>query len=121
MHYPGLAVQLAPASDPVACSAMIPLETCSVSRKTPRDGKLEIRPETADRLRQAGALTLTLGDRDAPAAVVSMPCTCGKSGGAHEHQFLESEPLRSLVPSSPVALSLDPEAGRILARPEGPG
>ena len=100
---------------------MLLLETTSVSRKTPGDGKLEITKQTAERLRSAGAaLTVTLGDIESTGAVVSMPCTCAKAAGtAHEHQFLQSELLRSLSPDLTVEIALDPAPtpARVYLRP----
>src|SRR5688572_30992075 len=71
------------------------LERRTVSRKTARDGKHEITPETAARLR---ALSLPLDvivdgvvDR---ATVVPMACTCRPE--PHEHWFIEATALRAL-------------------------
>lgn len=90
---------------------MIVLETTSVSRKTPRDGKLEIRKDTAQRLRDAGAtITVLVGGAEGPGSVVTMPCGC-KGGETHiEHVFLQSDGLRALSPESRVELTLDPGA-----------
>lgn len=101
---------------------MLVLETARVSRKTPGDGKLELHPESARRLREAGAsLTVTIGEAAAPGLVVTMPCTCAKAGrsGTHEHQFLEAEPLRSLTPEQLVEVALDAAAAppRVYIRP----
>lgn len=100
---------------------MILLETTTVSRKTPGDGKLEITSQAAERLRSAGAaLTVTVGDTESAGAVVTMPCTCAKAAGAaHEHQFLQSEPLRSLAPALTVEIVLDPAPtpARVYVRP----
>ena len=90
---------------------MIVLETTSVSRKTPRDGKLEIRMETAERLRDAGAMvTVLVGDVEGPGTVVTMPCGCKGAETHTEHVFLQAEGLRALPPESAVELSLDAEA-----------
>ena len=90
---------------------MIVLETTAVSRKTPRDGKLEIRNETAQRLRDAGALlTVLVGDVEGPGTVVAMPCGCKGTETHTEHVFLQSEGLRALSPELSVELTLDPGA-----------
>lgn len=99
---------------------MISLETTAVSRKTPRDGKLEIRHETAVRLRDAGAaVTVQVGDSEGPGAVVSMPCGCRGKTTHVEHVFLQAEGLRALAPELVVELTLDPDAipARVYVRP----
>lgn len=99
---------------------MIILETTSVSRKTPRDGKLEIRRETAHRLRDAGAaVTVLVGDSEGPGVVVVMPCGCKGTTTHAEHVFLQAEGLRALAPELSVELSLDPEPSpaRVYVRP----
>lgn len=99
---------------------MIVLETAAVSRKTPRDGKLEIRRETAERLRDAGAtVTVLVGDSEGPGTVVTMPCGCKGETTHAEHVFLQSEGLRALSPELTVELSLDADAipARVYVRP----
>lgn len=99
---------------------MIILETTSVSRKTPRDGRLEIRRETAERIRDAGAaMTVQVGDAEGPGAVVTMPCGCKGATTHVEHVFLQAEGLRVLSPELSVELSLDPEPSpaRVYVRP----
>ena len=90
------------------------LETTTVGRKTPGDGKLEIRRDTAERLRALGTpVTFRLVRRGAAArlasgTVTAMPCTCAKgaAAGAHEHHFLESPVLRELAVGTTVAVTL---------------
>jgi len=90
---------------------MIVLETTSVSRKTPRDGKLEIRRETAERLRDSGAtVTVLVGDSEGPGMVVTMPCGCKGAVTHAEHVFLQADGLRALPPELSVELTLDPDA-----------
>ena len=71
------------------------LERRTVSRKTARDGKHEISPDTAERLRALApplhVLVNGVADR---AMVASLPCTCRPE--AHEHWFIEAPALRSL-------------------------
>ena len=91
----------------------------TVSRKTPRDGKLEISPAAAARLEAAAASTLSadwLG-ATAPAALVSMTCTCGAGDGTHEHRFLQSEVFRSLPVGQQVDLTLDSDTVRVAVTP----
>jgi hypothetical protein len=87
---------------------MIVLETTMVSRKTPRDGKLEIRNDTAQRLRDAGAaVTVVVGDNESQGTVVTMPCGCKGTQTHAEHVFLQAEGLRALAPELAVELSFD--------------
>jgi hypothetical protein len=84
------------------------LERRTVSRKTPGDGKLEVTHLTADAV--AGhdqQLSVELAGTEAPASVVSMSCTCAKGAGQHDHLFLQSDLLRSLVSGTEVDLHLD--------------
>ena len=90
---------------------MIVLETATVSRKTPRDGKLEIRKDTAQRLRDAGTRVMVLvGDVEGPGAIVTMPCGCKGAETHTEHVFLQADGLRALSPELSVELTLDPGA-----------
>lgn len=71
------------------------LERRTVSRKTANDGKHEISPETAARLRALSLPIDVIVDGVADAAtVVPMPCTCRAE--PHEHWFIEATALRSL-------------------------
>jgi hypothetical protein len=71
------------------------LERRTVSRKTARDGKHEISPETAARLRALSLPIDVIVDGVADTAtVVPMPCTCRPE--PHEHWFIEASALRSL-------------------------
>ena len=92
------------------------LETRTVSRKTPQDGKLEISEASAERLASLGAnLRIRLSTGSPPcvasgsAVVSSMRCTCARSQATdvHEHAFLESELLRTLSVEERVTLALD--------------
>lgn len=71
------------------------LERRPVSRKTARDGKHEIFPNTAERLRAlASPLHVLVNGVADRATVASMPCTCRPE--AHEHWFIEAPALRAL-------------------------
>jgi len=84
------------------------LERRTVSRKTPGDGRLEISPAAADRLRAgAPALEVEYDGRRAPGRVESMECTCQKATGAHEHHFVASELLKDLRASIEVELLVE--------------
>ena len=97
-------------------SRRVPLERLTVGRKTPRDGKLEVAPETAERLRALGsaALAVTVRPRGggnaqrANASVTSMDCTCekGRAAGQHVHHFLSSPLFLGLAAGSLGVLDL---------------
>ena len=81
------------------------LETRTVSRKTARDGKHEISPDTAARLRALPTpLHVVVDGRPDRGTVASMSCTCRPE--AHEHWFLESPALRSLEAGRHAATSI---------------
>ncbi len=92
------------------------LEVCTVSRKTPMDGKLEVTPATAARASSLGEpFPLRSGGRSGRARLVFLPCSCAKAGSAaHAHHFVESDLLRALEPGSDVRVELD-EAGSSLS------
>jgi hypothetical protein len=92
------------------------LGTCTVGRKTPLDGKLEIDEALAMELRSLGELRVSVGAaRAGTARVSSFPCTCAKAAarGAHEHFFLESELFHDLVPGE--SLLIESEAAGLLS------
>jgi hypothetical protein len=96
------------------------LELCTVSRKTPLDGKLEISPATASRLSVLGEeFTLRSAGREGPARLAELECTCAKaSAGRHVHHFVQSELLRALAPGAAVRVELaDPGAGVLHVEP----
>jgi hypothetical protein len=97
------------------------LEQCTISSKTPRDGKLEISPDAARRLAMLGAgLHLAAPDGDAVARLSSLECTCLKAAeGRHLHHFIESDSFRSFRPGATVRLELD-SANRRLRVEEAP-
>ena len=81
------------------------LEVRTVSRKTARDGKHEISPATAARLRAlaTGLDFIVDGVRDR-GRVESMACTCRPE--AHEHWFIQSDALRGLEAGREATTSL---------------
>jgi hypothetical protein len=95
------------------------LELCTVSRKTPLDGKLEISPATASRLSALGQeFTLRSAGREGAARLAELECTCAKAGaGGHVHHFVESEILRVLAPGGAVRVELDDRAGALRVEP----
>lgn len=102
-------------SDPV-------IDTVTVSRKTPRDGKLEVNATVALRLATLGSrLVVAAAGSTANGAVEEMACTCAKAAGAgHVHHFLVSEVLRGLAPDERVAIQLDPAGGLVTVATAAP-
>ena len=95
------------------------LERRTVSRKTPRDGRLEISAEAAARLAPLGVeFVLTTGGATGRGRLEAMPCGCAKgAGGGHVHHFVESPLLMALVPESTVLVELDEGSGAIGVEP----
>ena len=95
------------------------LEVRTVSRKTARDGKHEISPDTAARLRRL-AMPLNVivdGVRDR-GSVASMPCTCRPE--AHEHWFIQAEALRALEAGREATTSLTTDGTTVDIRTSAP-
>ena len=85
----------------------------TVSRKTPRDGKLEISEGAASQLATLGPDIPVEWNAKAGRAMIShFTCTCGKGDGQHEHHFLESPLLTSLPVGAEVDLIV--RAGRVV-------
>lgn len=86
------------------------LERRAVSRKTPRDGRLEITPESFARLAALGRddFAISSGGVVGRARLHSMPCGCAKGAtSGHVHHFVESPLLARLVPETVVLIELD--------------
>jgi len=86
------------------------IEEPTVSRKTPRDGRLEISESTVAQLARLGDTFLVrTAHGSGTARLHAMTCTCAKSGtaGQHVHHFVESDVLRALEPGARVRLELD--------------
>ena len=94
------------------------LDVTTVSRKTPRDGKLEVTQAVSERLTSVGpSLEVVVDDSRATGAIEAMACTCARADGAgHVHYFLVSEVLRTLEPEARVSLGLDVEQRVVRAR-----
>ena len=91
-------------------------ENRTVSRKTPRDGKLEISPTAASVVAGFGnEFDLETGGRAARARLIGLPCMCTNAAadGAHVHFFLESEPLKGLAPETVVRVEIETDAKRV--------
>ena len=93
------------------------LERRTVSRKTPRDGRLEITKSAATRLaRSTPPLRIEIAGRSAPATVDAMTCTCRGADTPHEHYFVTSELLKELAVGSEVDLSVEASGDLITVR-----
>ncbi len=84
------------------------LEVREVSRKTPRDGRLEIAETSARRLAALGSFAVEVGLQQSAGAISALACQCEKGGGAagHMHHFLESPLFTALVSGETVVLEL---------------
>lgn len=84
------------------------LEVREVSRKTPRDGRLEISESSARRLAALGAFAVEVNLQRGDGTVAAIACQCEKGGGTsgHLHHFVEATLLTSLVPGETVVLEL---------------
>ena len=92
-----------------------PVESRTISRKTPGDGKLEITKTAAEKLESLGtAFAVRVHERDGDATLGTMPCTCRGDDHPHVHYFVQSELFRSLVPGSSVDLLVDDGHKRLL-------
>ncbi|MBK9979157.1 MAG: hypothetical protein IPP20_14785 [Gemmatimonadetes bacterium] len=85
------------------------LEVREVSRKTPRDGRLEVTGDTARRLAVFGAtLPVEVDVQRGEVTLEVMACQCEKGGGAagHTHHFVSSALFTSLLAGETVVLEL---------------
>ena len=86
------------------------IEQCTVSRKTPLDGKLEISAAAAAKIETLGeSFPLRTASGEGRARLHEMTCTCTKASasGQHLHHFVESDALRALEPGTDVRVELD--------------
>jgi hypothetical protein len=98
------------------------LETVTISRKTPGDGKVELQEETALQLEEvASELVGEVRGQSASADVEAMDCTCAKaaSRGAHRHFYLHCELFRQLTPGDVLNLYFIPGERRVVLASEG--
>jgi len=96
------------------------LEVREVSRKTARDGRLEVTEESARRLRViASPLPVALGDAQGEATLIDMTCTCSKGGdaGGHRHYFVQSSLFSDLRAGETIVLELLDGKTLMVARP----
>ncbi len=98
--------------------AIVVIEERTVSRKTAKDGRLEISESTVAQLAALGeTFRVHTAHGEGDARLYGMTCTCEKSGssGQHVHHFVESDLLRALEPGATVRLELDSSRPRSLA------
>lgn len=89
-----------------------------VSRKTARDGKLEIPPALAAAVSALPpAFAIRIGERAGAGMLVSMECSCQGAGERHRHHFLQAEGLKELAAESPVAVAI--VGGGVTVTPSG--
>lgn len=74
----------------------------TVGRKTPGDGKLEIRQGDAAIL--ANIRAVSVAGRLSGASVITMPCACRPD--AHVHRFLASDAFRAFPPGTELVLTI---------------
>ena len=87
------------------------LERRTVSRKTPKDGRLEITKQAAAKVDALGsAFALDLDGTRSSAAVGTMDCTCRGVDNPHVHYFIESPALRALAVGTEVDVDVDLDA-----------
>jgi len=85
------------------------LEIREVSRKTARDGRLEVAVENARRLRLLRApFAVEVDGTRGIGALVELSCHCGAGSdpGQHTHHFVESTLFRALPAGETVVLEL---------------
>ena len=96
------------------------LEVREVSRKTPRDGRLEITEETARRLAVFGvSIPVEVDVQRGEGALEVMACQCEKGGGSagHTHHFVRSPLFESLDVGETIVLELLEGPVLAVARP----
>jgi hypothetical protein len=98
------------------------LDQLAVSRKTPKDGMLEISAEAAARLAVLGAdFALATEGGEGRGRLKALACSCAKVAGAgHVHHFVESPLLMALAPGSEVRVELDDENRAVRVDPAAP-
>jgi hypothetical protein len=86
------------------------LERRTVSRKTPKDGRLEITKHAAERFSAlADSFDVDLSGARSPASIGTMECTCRGADNPHVHYFIQSPALQALATGDEVDLDLDVE------------
>ena len=93
------------------------LEQCLVSRKTPRDGRLEISAAATALLGSLGVeVPVVAPEGEGVGRLESLECTCEKGaaeGVRHVHNFVHSSLFMSLTAGSEVRVQLDEATGTL--------
>ena len=93
------------------------LEQRPVSRKTPRDGRLEISAAATALLGSLGIeFPVVAPDGEGVGRLESLECTCEKGAGRgvrHVHHFVHSSLFTSLAAGSEVRVQLDGATGTL--------
>jgi hypothetical protein len=91
------------------------LERGRVSRKTPKDGKLEITDSAAARVCTLPTrFTIVVNGDHGVGSLDTMSCTCRGADHAHTHHFLRSELLKRLPVDSDVSVDLLEDAATVV-------
>ena len=94
------------------------LERRTVSRKTAKDGRLEITKRAAERFSALTAsFDVDLSGARSPASLGTMECTCRGADNPHVHYFIQSPALQALAAGDEVDLDLDLETGVVRIGP----
>jgi hypothetical protein len=87
------------------------LERRTVSRKTAKDGRLEITKRAAEKFSAlTGSFHVDLSGARSPASLGTMECTCRGPDNPHVHYFIQSPVLQALAAGNEVDLDLDVES-----------
>ena len=90
------------------------LEHARVSRKTPKDGKLEITERAAASLSGLPSEFAVVVDGERGVGTLqTTSCTCRGADDAHTHHFLQSELLKRLPAETDVSIDLLEDAATI--------
>ena len=91
------------------------LEHARVSRKTPKDGKLELTERSAAQLSGLSSqFAVVVNGESGVGALHTMSCTCRGADHAHTHHFLRSELLKRLPVDSDVSVDLLEDAATVV-------
>lgn len=94
------------------------LERRTVSRKTPKDGRLEITKRAAGRLSALkGSFDVDMAGARTAASLGTMECTCRGADNPHVHYFIQSPALQELAAGDEVDLDLDVQNGVVRIGP----
>ena len=88
------------------------LERRTVSRKTAKDGRLEITKRAAEKFSAlAASFDVDVSGARSQASLGTMECTCRGADNPHVHYFIQSPVLKALGAGDEVDLDLDVQTG----------